>query len=106
MNASDYRQQSHELARDAVACLARAVNCFSAQEIPYRYSPTVHAKVFELSVEIARLIEHGDIEQNPTHALYRRAVAARSDKTLQALIKQASRGRRSRASGAFKGQSS
>lgn len=106
MSPDQYRQQSHELARDAVACLARAVNRFSTQEIPYRYSPDVHDKMLRLSVEIARLIEHGDIEPNPANALYKRAVAARSDKTLQTLLRQASKGRRGRSSSTFKGQSS
>lgn len=86
MSPDQYRQQSHELARDAVACLARAVNRFSSQEIPYRYTPDVHDKMLRLSVEIARLIEHGDIEPNPAHAMYRRAVAARNDKALQKML--------------------
>lgn len=96
MSPDQYRQQSHELARDAVACLARAVNRFSNQEIPYRYTPEVHDKMQRLSVEIARLIEHGDIEPNPAHAMYRRAVAARNDKGLQKMLLALSKGQTKR----------
>lgn len=104
--AERYREQAHELARDGVAYLARAMNLFSAPETPFRYTQDVHEKMFSLGVEIARLFEYGDIEPNPEHVVYRRALAARSDKTLQAVLRQARKGRNRRTSNVFKGQSS
>lgn len=106
MDADRYREQAHELARDGVAYLARAMNIYSAPETPFRYTQAVHEKMFALGVEIARLVEYGDIEPNPEHEVYRRALAARSDQTLQAVLRQASKGRKRRASAVFKGQSS
>ncbi len=104
MNADRYREQAHELARDGVAYLAKAMNLFSAPESPFRYSKDVHDKMFRLGVEIARLIEYGDIEPNPEHEVYRRALAAKRDKTLQAVLRQASKGRKMLAPSVVKGK--
>lgn len=100
------REAAHQIARDGVALLARAFNHLNADEVPYRYAKDVQARFFEIGIELARLIEHGDLEPNPAHALYRRAVAAKSDKTLQALLRKAGKGRKRPASAVFKGQSS
>lgn len=99
------RASAHALARDGVALLARAFNHLSADEVPYRYAKDVQARFYEIGIELARLIEHGDIESNPAHVLYRRAVAAKSDATLQAVIRKASKRRARRPRSVFSGQS-
>lgn len=90
------RNQAHAHAADGIAMLARAFNRFDAEEVAYRYTSAVQDEFFRLSVQIAQLIEHGPLEPNPAHDLYRRAVEARSDKTLQAILIKAGNSRRLR----------
>lgn len=102
------RETAHQVARDGVALLTRAFNHLDANEVPYRYAKDVQARFFEIGIELVRLIEHGAIEPNPAHVLYRRAIAAKSDATLQAVIRKASK-RRPKNGGSpmvFTGQSS
>ena len=99
------RADARAFAQSGIAALARAVNLLGAQEVPFRYAQDVHKKLFSLSVEMVRLVEYGDIEPNPEHALYLGVLRARNDKTLQALLKKAAK-RRPRSTQVFKGQSS
>lgn len=100
------RAQAHAHASDGIAILARAFNRFDAEEVPYRYTRAVQDEFFRLSVQIAQLIEHGPLEPNPAHDLYRRAIEAKSDKTLQQVLQGAAKRRVKRAAAVFKGQSS
>lgn len=104
-NHNQAREHAHSLARDGIATLARAFNRFGTEDVPYRYTRAVQDRFFELGVEISRLIEHGDVEVNPAHELYRRTLAARSDEAFQSLLKTAIKRRRTRKP-VFKGQSS
>jgi hypothetical protein len=90
-SAERSRGEAHEAAAHGMGALARAFNHCENHMLPYRYADHVQAEFFELSVKIARLIEHGDIEPNPAHEQYRRAVAAKSDKRLQAVLRRASK---------------
>lgn len=101
-----HRLQAHKLAAEGVALIARALNHCSRQEEQYRYTEAVQARFFDLGAEVARLVEHGDIEVNPAHELYRRAVQAKSDKTLQQVLQRAVKRRGKRGAAGFKGQSS
>lgn len=99
------RGSAREAAEGGIGTLGRAFNHCDNASLPYRYANHVQAQFFELAVQIVRLIEHGDIEPNPEHVLYRRAIEAKSDKTLQAVLRQARKGRNGRTAAVFKGQS-
>lgn len=89
--ADRYREQAHELARDGVAHLARAVNLLSSPETAFRYTQDVHEQMVRLGVEMARLIESGNIEPNPAHVQYLQLKAARADGSVQRLLQKAVR---------------
>ena len=91
MDADRYREQAHELARDGVAHLARAVNLLSSPETAFRYTQDVHEKMFSLGVEMARLIESGSIEPNPLHVQHLQFKAARADGSVQRVLQKAVR---------------
>lgn len=85
------RADARACAQHGIAALARAVNHCGREDAAYRYADEVQARFFALASELVGLVEHGAIEPNPAHTLHLKAQAARSDKTLQAVIRKASR---------------
>lgn len=85
------RADARACAQDGLAALARAFNHCGRDDVAYRYSAAVQSRFDALAVELVGLVEHGTIEVNPAHALHLKARAARTDKTLQAVIRRASR---------------
>lgn len=85
------RADARASAQHGLAALARAFNHCDLAEVAHRYADDVQARFFALATELVALVEHGTIEVNPAHALHLKARAARGDKTLQAVIRRASR---------------
>lgn len=85
------RGDARELAQDGLAAMARAFNHCGRPELAYRYASEVQARFEALAVELVHLVECGEIEPNPAHRGHLRAMAARHDKTLQTVIRKASR---------------
>ncbi len=85
------RDEARGLARDGLAAMARALNHCGRPELAYRYTSEVQSRFEALAVELVHLVEFGEVESNPAHRGHLQAVAARTDETLQALIRKASR---------------
>lgn len=85
------RADARPCAQAGIAALARAFNHCGRDDVEYRYSDAVQSRFHALAAELVGLVEHGAIEVNPAHALHLKARAARSDKTLQAVMRRASR---------------
>lgn len=85
------RADARTCAQDGIAALARAFNHCDREDVAHRYADDVQARFFVLAAELVGLVEHGAIELNPAHTLHLKARDARSDKTLQAVIRKASR---------------
>lgn len=85
------RADARASAQNGLAALARAFNHCDQADVAHRYADHVQARFFALATELVALVEHGTIEVNPAHALHLKARAARTDKTLQAVIRRASR---------------
>lgn len=85
------RADAREIAQDGLAAMARAFNHSGRPELAYRYGSEVQARFEALAVELVHLVEYGEIEPNPAHRGHLRAMAARTDKTLQTVIRKASR---------------
>lgn len=85
------RADARACAQDGIAALARAFNHCDRADVAHRYADDVQARFFALAAELVRLVKHGAIEPNPAHALHLQARAARGNKTLQAVIRKASR---------------
>ena len=86
-----HRAQARASAQAGIALLAQAFNHCGNEKLPHRFSTDVQARFAELATELVMLVERGDIEANPAHGLYRKALAARNDGALQALIREASK---------------
>ena len=85
------RADARACAQGGLAALARAFNHCDRADMAHRYANAVQSRFHALAVELVGLVEHGAIELNPAHAQHLKARAARGDKTLQAVIKRASR---------------
>lgn len=85
------RADARACAQDGIAALARAFNHCSRADVAHRYTDAVQSRFHALAVELVGLVEHGAIEPNPAHAQHLKAQAARGDKALQAVIRNASR---------------
>ena len=85
------RADARSCAQDGLAALARALNHCGRPELAYRYASEVQARFEALAVELVHLVECGEIEPNPAHRGHLLAMAARTDKTLQTVIRKASR---------------
>jgi hypothetical protein len=84
------RANARACAQDGIAALARAFNHCGNSELAHRYTDAVQSRFLELAMDLVQLVESGEIESNPAHRLYLRAVAARGDESLQAMIRKAS----------------
>lgn len=91
------RSEARDLAQTGMSYLARAFNHCGTAALAHRYTDEVQRRFEELAVEIVRLVENGAIEANPAHAQHMRAMAARNDCAVQAVIRRASRKTRIRA---------
>lgn len=85
------RADARASAQNGLAALARAFNHCDRADVAYRYTDAVQTRFHALAVELVALVEYGAIEVNPAHALHLKTRAARGDKTLQAVIRKASR---------------
>lgn len=85
------RADARSCAQDGLAALARAFNHCGRPELAYRYTSEVQSRFEALAVEMVRLIECGEVEHNPSYRGHLLAMAARTDKTLQTVIRKASR---------------
>lgn len=83
------RADARACAQGGIAALARAFNHCGRDDVAYRYTDEVQSRFLDLAAELVRLVEHGDIEDNPAHGMYLQGQAARSDKALQAVIRRA-----------------
>lgn len=96
----DEQERSRNEARTnwktGAAYLARAFNHCDSGELAYRYADHVQAQLFDLCVQIDRLLEYGAIESNPGHERYLMGKAAQNDAPLQSLISKAERAARGR----------
>jgi hypothetical protein len=85
------RADARACAQSGLAAVARALNHCGREDVAHRYTDAVQSRFHALAVELVGLIEHGAIEANPAHGHYLKVQAARCDKSLQALIRKASR---------------
>ncbi|MFC7433583.1 hypothetical protein ACFQNJ_03565 [Hydrogenophaga bisanensis] len=85
------RANARALAQEGVACLAMAFNHLERADVAHRYSDAVQSRFRELATELVRLVELGEIEANPAHALHLKVRAAHGDEALQAVIRRVSR---------------
>ncbi|QHE86321.1 hypothetical protein [Hydrogenophaga sp. BPS33] len=84
------REGARLCARLGVANLARAINHTDDGDIEWKYSDEVQQRFFELAAEMVALVERGEVFENPQHAQWRRARAAKHDHAVQQLIRKAS----------------
>lgn len=85
------REGAHLYARLGVANLARALNHTDDGDIEWKYSDEVQERFIELASEMVALVERGEVFENPQHAQWRLARAAKRDLAVQQLIRKASR---------------
>jgi len=89
--AEQHRGQARASAQAGIALLAQAFNHCGNEKLPHRFTTDAKARFLELATELVMLVESGGIEANPSHDLHLKAVAARNDGPLQALIRKASK---------------
>ena len=90
-NEEAAREGARSCARTGVGMLARAFNHVDDGDIEWRYSEDVQQRFFELAAEMVRLVETGEVHENPQHARNRLVQAARRDLSVQMLIRKASK---------------
>ena len=89
--ATQHRSQARASAQAGIALLAQAFNHCGNEKLPHRFTADAQARFAELATELVMLVENGDMEANPSHGFYLKAMAARNDGPLQALIRKASK---------------
>lgn len=90
-NEQQAREGAHLCARLGVSNFARAFNHTDDGDIEWKYSEEVQRRFFELAAEMVALVERGEVFENPQHAQWRLARAAKRDLAVQQLIRKASR---------------
>lgn len=91
-DGDDFREEAEEIFRTGFWVVGRAFNIQdAAPDLPYRFDSSSRNKAMSLLVQLVELMRAGAIEPNPLHAGWKHAQAARSDPTIQALIRRASK---------------
>lgn len=85
------REEARAHAKAGLGGFARAFNHCDDGDMGWRYSEDVQQRFVELAAELVHLVETGELRENPQHAHWRAAQAARRDPAVQRLIHQATR---------------